>query len=190
MLTHSIPTCPLRKAFPSFSAWAPWLQCSGSACHQTWMVLNLSTSAQLSTAKGAKPGSQSGVYIQAGQEDKFRTSLCLQWASTVIPTQDNWILQATKGKAKPKLKGSMQPDEDDIGLNGKICTKHLITNWGNAILCQHSSKPLMFILGCMSGPTNVSKKSQKRKPQRKAGDDDFEDKEMKVKHHNYNCIWE
>ena len=43
----------------------------------------------------------------------------------------------------------------------------------------------MFILGCISGPTKVSKKSQKRKPQRKAGDDDFEDKEMKVKHHIY-----
>jgi len=104
-LTHSIPTCPLRNAFPSFSAWAPWLQCSGSACHQTWIVLNLSTSAQLTKTIGAKLGSLSGVYIQAGQEDNFRTSLCLQWASTVIPTQDNWILQATKGKAKPKLMG-------------------------------------------------------------------------------------
>jgi len=35
----------------------------------------------------------------------------------------------------------------------------------------------MFILGCISGPTVGSKKSWKRKSQREAGDDDFEDKE-------------
>ena len=69
------------------------------------------------------------------------------------------------------------PDEDDIGLKGKTCTKHyIITNWGhvNALIAH-----LMFILGYISGPTVVSKKSRKRKSQREAGDDDFEDKENK-----------
>ena len=69
-----------------------------------------------------------------------------------------------------------QPDEDDIGLKG---TKHYLIRHVNALVCLHSSKPLMFILGCISGPTVGSKKSQKRKSQREAGNDDFEDKEKK-----------
>jgi len=60
-----------------------------------------------------------------------------------------------------------QPDEDDndIGLKG---TKHY--------LIRHVMQS-KFILGCISGPTVGSKKSWKRKSQREAGDDDFEDKE-------------
>ena len=61
-----------------------------------------------------------------------------------------------------------QPDEDDIGLKGKTCTKYYVP-----------SKPLMFLLGCISGLTVVSKKSRKRKSQREAGNDDFEDEENK-----------
>jgi len=37
----------------------------------------------------------------------------------------------------------------------------------------------MFILGCISGPTVVSKKGWKRKSQREAGNDDFEDEKNK-----------
>jgi len=40
----------------------------------------------------------------------------------------------------------------------------------------------MFILGYISGPTVVSKKSRKRKSQREAGDGDFVDKENKGKY--------
>jgi len=62
----------------------------------------------------------------------------------------------------------IHPDEDDIGLKGKTCTKYYIP-----------SKPLMYIPGCISGPTVVSKKSRKRKSQREAGNDKFEDEENK-----------
>jgi len=65
-------------------------------------------------------------------------------------------LQATskyrQNKDQSKKVFLTQPDEDDIGLKGKTCTKYYVP-----------SKPLMFILGCISGPTVVSKKSRKRK---------------------------
>ena len=58
---------------------------------------------------------------------------------------------------------------DDRQLTKKIF------KWSLALA--NKSKSLMFIFGCISGPTVGSKKSWKRKSQREAGDDDFEDKE-------------
>jgi len=90
-------------------------------------------SAQLTTAKEAKIGWS----IYTGRTRRqHRISLCLKWASTVIPMQGNWILQATKGKAKSNLKRvfSAQCNLMKMTLEGKTCTMHyLITNW--AIPC-------------------------------------------------------